>query len=74
MPTFYCCDHDEGPCVISERAMQRTKADPARCVAHGAIIGSFIRGPGGQEPQDREEARKFLGVPFKKLYSRSHGK
>ena len=68
--TFYYCDYDEGPCVISQRAMDRIRQDPARCMAHGQIIGGLIRGPGGQEPQDREEARAFLGVPFKKLYAR----
>jgi len=67
---FYYCDYDDGPCVISERAMTHIRQDPARCMAHGAIIGGVIRGPGGQEPRDRNEARAFLGVPFKKLYAR----
>jgi hypothetical protein len=69
--TWYYCDHDEGPCIVSQRAMERLRNDPARCMAHGAIIGGIVRGPGGQEPQDREEARTLLGIPFKKLYSRS---
>lgn len=68
--SFFYCDHDKGPCVISQRAMDRIRQDPARCVAHGAIIGGIIRGPGGQEPIDREQARQFLGVPFKPLYRR----
>ena len=66
--TWYYCDHEEGPCVISQRAMDRMKSDPARCVAHGAIVGGVIRGPGSEDPTDREQVRAFLGMPFKRLY------
>lgn len=70
---WYYCDHDEGPCVISQRAMDRMKNDPARCMAHGAIVGGVIRTSGGQDPDSREAAREALGVPFKRLYSRRAG-
>ena len=64
MPNFYYCDHDAGPCILSERTLERLKQDPARCLAHGAIIGGVLRA------EDRDDARRQIGVPFKKLYSR----
>jgi len=69
---FYYCDYDEGPCIVSERAFNRIadRKDAVRCVAHGCFVNGIIRGPGGEEPENREEARKFLGVPFRKLYDR----
>jgi hypothetical protein len=64
--TFYYCDHDEGPCLLSERAMARLTRDPARCVAHGKIVGGILH-----DCADREEARRRLGRPFKRLYDYS---
>jgi hypothetical protein len=63
MATFFYCDHDLGPCIVSEQALSKMKADPARCLAHGSIIGGILR-----DCADRDDARRKLGVPFRKLY------
>jgi hypothetical protein len=65
MATFFYCDHEAGPCILSERALERLKQDPARCLAHGAIVGGILR-----NCEDRDDARRQIGVPFQKLYSR----
>lgn len=61
---FYFCDYDAGPCIVSERTMARMKHDPARCIAHGAIVGGILR-----DCQDRDDARAKLGIPFRRLYA-----